>query len=114
MKKGIESKEGFFGELRRIDYRHYISGAITLGFIAIAVFVFPNGIIRIWESLKDLFWSVCYYGNELFELGFRVEPTVNDYSSIPFTPIWNLPETWEEFEKAWSVYWELFISRENF
>ena len=98
----------------KINHRHYVAWAITLSFIALAVFVFPDGIIRIWESLKDLFWSVCYYGNELLELGFEVGATVNDYSSIPFTPIWGLPETWEEFQVAWGRYWALFASSENF
>lgn len=114
MIKGIEKIGKLFGKMRKVDYRHYILSVITLGFLALSIFVFPNGIIRIWESLQDLFWSICYYGNELFEFGFRVRPTVNDYSSIPFTPIWGLPETWEEFQAAWVRYWGLLFSGDNF
>lgn len=98
---------------KKINYMHYIATAITIVFVAVAVFVFPNGIIRIWESLKDLFWSVLYYVKELFDLNIAAVPTVNNYSSVPWTPIWNLPATWEAFKVSWGAYWKLFISGDN-
>ena len=48
-------------------YKHGIAIAITLCFMALAIFVFPKGIIRIKESFVDLFWSCAYYINVLFE-----------------------------------------------
>ncbi len=103
-----------FKIFKKIHYMHYVASAITFGFVALAVFVFPSGIIRIWESLQDLFWSICYYGNELMDLGFEVEPTVNNFSVVPWTPIWGLPATWEEFLVIWDKYWALFVTSDNF
>ena len=101
------------GRIKKLHYMHYIASGITVLFLTLAVFVFPNGIIRIWESLKDLFWSVIYYFVELLGIDTVIVPTVNNYSVVPWTPIWGLPATWEEFQIAWSAYWELFISSEN-
>ena len=98
---------------RKKDYMHYISAGITLGFLALAVFVFPSGIIRLWESLQDLFWSICYYFTELLNLDFIIKPTVIEYSSVPMTPIFGLPATWEEFKIVWSEFWSLFFTGEN-
>ena len=98
---------------KKIPYMHYIASAITVGFTVMAVFVFPNGIIRIWESLQDLFWSILYYFTELLDIDITIVPTVNNYSSVPWTPIWGFPATWEEFQACWSVYWGLIISGDN-
>lgn len=104
----------FFSKFKNIHYMHYINAVITLLFLLLAVFVFPRGIIRIWESMIDLFWSVCYYFNELLSLPFEPAVTVNDYSSVPLTPFWGLPETWEQFLLAWDYYWELIVEWDNF
>ena len=98
---------------KKIPYMHYVASAITGVFLLMAVFVFPSGIVRIWESLQDLFWSVLYYFTELLDLDVSITPTVNNFSSVPWTPIWGLPATWEEFQACWSVYWSLIISGEN-
>lgn len=102
--------------LRKIRkyYMHGIATAITLSFLAVAVFVFPSGIIRIKESLIDLYWSAAYYIDVLFEVGWDIYPTVNDYSVVPLTPFWGLPETWEEFVMLWKKYWQVIITKENF
>ena len=92
---------------------HYIAIATTLGFVAMSVFIFPKGIIRIKESAVDLWFSILYYFNDLFEMGFTVRPTVNEYSVVPFTPIFDLPETWSEFIALWGVFWKLFIDGSN-
>lgn len=99
--------------IKKIDHRHYVASAITLGFIALAVLVFPSGVIRIKESCIDLFWSLIYYFKELLELDVAVYPTVNEFSVVPFTPIFGLPETWEEFVMLWDKYWEIFVTKEN-
>ena len=99
--------------IKKYHYMHYVASGITVLFVALAVFVFPNGIIRIWESLKDLFWSVIYYFVELIGIDVVIVPTVNNYSVVPWTPIWGLPATWEEFQVCWAKYWEIFISPDN-
>jgi len=103
----------FLKKANKIHYMHYIAAATTLGFVAVSIFIFPKGIIRVKESFIDLWYSLLYYIEELIEVGINVRPTVNDYSVVPFTPIFNLPETWEEFVLLWNKYWELFITKTN-
>ena len=95
-------------------YMHGIATAITLSFLAVAVFVFPSGVIRIKESFIDLFWSAAYYIDVLFEIGWDIHPTVNDFSVVPLTPFWGLPATWEEFKILWERYWDIIFTKENF
>lgn len=102
-----------FKFLKETDYRHYICVAITLGFIALAIFVFPNAFVRIIESCVDLGTSVAYYVQELFYAEWHVRPTVIDYSKISWTPIFGLPATWEEFEVFWGEYWRVWATKEN-
>ena len=100
--------------LRKIHYMHYIAAATSLVFVAMAIFIFPSGIIRVKESFVDLWYSLVYYVDELFEFNFNVRPpTVNEYSVVPFTPIFNLPATWEEFVFLWHKYWDLWITKAN-
>lgn len=79
-----------------------------------AIFVFPNAFIRLMESLRDLFNSILYYFKELFYLDVDVFPTINEYSSIGWTPFFNLPATWEEFVLKWHEYWNLWTTSANF
>ncbi len=100
-------------KLKKIYYFNYIAGAITLGFVALAIFVFPSGVIRIKESIIDLWYSLVYYVDKLFEAGWDIQPTVNEYSSVPWTPVFGLPATWEEFCVAWDEYWVIWATKEN-
>lgn len=100
-------------KLKQIHYMHYIAFAASLGLVALAVFVFPKGIIRVKESVVDLWTSLVYYVAKLFDVNFNVVPTVNNYSVVPFTPIFNLPDTWEEFVILWGKYWQLWITKTN-
>ncbi|MBQ8908999.1 MAG: hypothetical protein IJY90_01755 [Clostridia bacterium] len=100
--------------LKKIHYMHYIAIGITICFVLVSIFVFPNAYTRIWESLQDLWSSLQYYAKELFKLDIDVRPSVIDKSVVPFTPIFNLPATWEEFTIAWGKYWNLWASSDNF
>ena len=82
---------------RKVDYRHYVCILITIGFICCSIFVFPNAWTRLFESLVDIWNSILYYFCRLIGIDTTVIPTVNDYSSIQFEPILNIPQTWEEF-----------------
>lgn len=101
-------------KLKSIHYMHYIAIGISLIFMIVSIFVFPNAYIRIWESLKDLWFSIKYYVKELFKLDYDVTPSVINKSVVPFTPIFGLPETWEEFVVLWNNYWKLWTTSENF
>ena len=93
---------------------HYIAFCICLCFVLVSIFVFRNAYVRIIESFGDLWQSLRYYFKELFLLDYDVRPSVIDKSVVPFTPIFNLPASWEEFTILWSNYWKLWATSENF
>lgn len=106
-------------EKKRFDYRHIVSIFITLGFVAIGIFVFPNAFARLAEALRDLVLSFAYFFNEAFGLGYDINVTVTELPSWQITdskyhPLTLLPFTWEEFQSAWNLYWQLFISETTF
>lgn len=92
---------------------HYIAIAISIAFAMLSVFVFPSAYTRLFESLRDFWYSIKYYISELFYLGWDTPISVNAYSKVPFTPILNLPGTWAEFQIVWKDYWKLWISKSN-
>ncbi len=102
------------GKIKSISYYHYIAVGITVGFLALTFFVFPTAITRIGEAFRDLFYSIGFYGAELFEIDHNIQPTVNSYSSLPLTPFFFIPETWEEFLTNFDNFWRTFLDSENF
>ena len=99
--------------VRRINYRHYICIGITLGFIALAVFVFRSAFTRICEGGID-FWNSCvYYFEELFFMEHTRTPTVTEQSKVPFDVPMNLPPTWQDFTSKFTLFWQTFFSKEN-
>ena len=102
-------------KLKQIDYRHYVSIAITLGIIALGILVFPNAIPRLMEACRDFALSCAYYFCELVMDVNTITPTVNDIQSYQwapsrFQPLTLLPFTWEEFSVLWGQYWQRFAS----
>ena len=101
--------------LRKLNYRHYICAALSALSIVLTFTVFPEAFTRIGESFRDLWTSLCYYFRELLDLDVTIaKPTVNEYSAVPWKPVFGLPETWEKFKEAFSQYWSLFFSADNF
>ena len=98
----------------KFDYRHIICVVITLGFVLCSVFLFPYAFGRLTESIRDFGLSVAYYFVELFSLDFEITPTVSGFSKYPFVVPFGLPDTWEEFQVAWSNYWVKWTSNDNF
>lgn len=107
--------------MKKIDYRHFICLAVTLGFIACGIFLFSNAFGRIIEAGRDFGLSAAYYFCSLFDIPMKFRVTVNDLPKIPFfdflpgktfSPF--LPETWAEFQTKWGAYWTTWASRENF
>jgi hypothetical protein len=114
---------------RTIDYRHILCAAITLGFLACTVFLFPNALGRLVEGFRDFGLSVAFYFCKLFGMEGAVTPTVNELPKIPFfdfgggggffpsvpsAPPVSLPETWDGFQSGWVRYWQLWASADNF
>ena len=107
--------------MRKIDCRHVLCAAITLGFVALGLYRFFDSVGRIIEAGMDLGLSVAYYFCELFGVEHFVVPTVNEYPKIPFfdglggafAPETSLPETFEGFSAKWSEYWRTWATWEN-
>lgn len=110
--------------IRIINYRHWLCIAITFGFFAVGVFVFPNTLGRTVESFRDFGLSIAYFFCELFGINHTITPTVIESASIPFfdfptsftssTPSTTLPDTWIGFQSSWGVYWRLWATASNF
>ncbi len=62
--KRIKIKE-IFKYLKSLDYRHYINFVITLGFLALGVFIFPNSVLRVAETVRNFGTSLAFYFCEL-------------------------------------------------
>ncbi len=93
----------------KIDYRHYISVGLTLVFIAFGIFVFPNAICRLYESVRDLVTSF------MFVLTNDVTPTVTELPSLQitsskFSPLRLLPFTFDEFSVKMGAYFSRVFS----
>ena len=63
----------------RIDYRHIVCIAITLGFVALGIFKFFGSVGRVIEGGRDIGLSAAYYFCELFQIPHNITPTVNDF-----------------------------------
>lgn len=101
-------------EKKKIDYRHIICIAITLGCLAFAIFYFTGAWTRFLESCRDFGRSVLYYFQEIFYTDWDIVPSVTAPSKEPWTPIFNLPPTWEEFVIQFKSYWQVLFTKENF
>ncbi len=103
------------------NYRHIICIIITLGFVAVGAFVFPNTFGRTIESFRDFGLSIGYFFAELFKLEHEITPTVAELAKIPFfdvawvsSPLSPLPDTWAGFQASWGAYWRLWATLDNF
>ncbi|MGN0805002.1 MAG: hypothetical protein ACI4MS_06435 [Candidatus Coproplasma sp.] len=102
---------------KKFDYRHIICVIITLGFLAVSVFVFPGAFGRIIESFRDFGLSIAYYFCEIFGIKHNITPTVVNLPSLKIIPSGStsvLPDTWEGFKSNWARYWKLWASKSNF
>ena len=68
---------------RRMQIINTILTIIIFGiFIALAIFVYKDSYMRVWESLKDFWNSLKFFGKEVFMLDIEAYPTVIDYSGV--------------------------------
>ncbi len=111
MKKLFSRISIFF---KRTDYRHYICIGMTIGFLLINVFCFRYSFPRLFESLRDLVYSLGYAFADIFELAINISPTVRDLSTMPFTVSDKIPATWERFASGWGEFWFAFGNLDNF
>ncbi|MCM1441201.1 MAG: hypothetical protein NC131_18660 [Roseburia sp.] len=103
---------------KRNIFNYILSAIITLGFIAVAVTVFPSALGRIIEGGRDFGLSVGYWFCELIGVSHNITPTVNNlpaplFPSVP-APSTPLPDTWNGFTDKWGAYWRLWATMDNF
>lgn len=111
----VEAKERIE---KKIDYRHYISVLITIGFVACGIYYFPNAICRLIEACRDLGLSTAYYFAELIFDENPVIVTVNDLPALQiapskYQPLNLLPFEWSDFKAAFTAYWQVWASWET-
>ncbi len=116
--KRIDIKKAF-KNIKSLDYRHYINFVITLGFLTLGVFIFPNSILRVAETVRNFGTSCAYYFCELWSYDNPINPTVMDLPKWQFVPsrfeqLRIFPFTWEEFTTLWGKYWEVFFEAQLF
>ncbi|MDR1094148.1 MAG: hypothetical protein LBL66_08390 [Clostridiales bacterium] len=99
---------------------HVLCVSVTLGFLALAAFRFPNALGRMIEGFRDLGTSAAYYFCEMFRIPHGITPTVNSYPQIPFfdfpaagIPAVPLPDTYDGFKSKWASYWAAWASPKN-
>lgn len=99
---------------RRMQIINTILTIIIFGiFIALAIFVYKDSYMRVWESLKDLWNSLKFFGKEVFMLDIEAYPTVIDYSGVLH---WQniLPQDFDNFKLKFGAYFSLFATNGNF
>ena len=106
-------------ELKNRDYRHYINLVITLGFLALGVFIFPNSILRLAEAVRDLGTSIAYYFCGMVTKNNPIPATVMNMPKWEFVPsrferLKILPSTWGEFSGMWGEYFSVMFSIDTF
>ena len=104
----------FKEKLKKVHYMHYLGIVLVLVIVLLSVFVFRNAFVRFFESLRDLFNSICYYFCQLFRIEHNFVPTINNLSSVELSPFLGLPATWDEFCIGWFEYWQAWASMSNF
>lgn len=104
--------------LKKIDYRHYVCIAITLGFLCLSVFVFNLSFVRFIEGILDLATSLIYYFCFLIDIESPIVPTVNNMPYypewIPVTAVTPFFESWAKFKSCWGIYWQQWANWDNF
>ena len=111
MRKSGPKIKAFFKDL---DYRHYISIVITVGFILWGAFAFPYAFPRFFEACKDFGLSIAYTFCDLFDVATLIIPSVNDLSHMPFTITDKVPKDWELFKTSFVAFFEKFGDIEVF
>ena len=86
---------------------------LTVSFAIFGIFIFRNSYIRLYETAKDLYTSVIFYGATLFYIPSDVSPRVNIYSEI-FTFSGYLPDSLDSVKEFFSTFFKLFVDKENF
>lgn len=104
--------------MKRKVFNVSLTVAISLGIIAFGVFRFPNSVLRLGESFRDLHSSIIIYFCFIFDLKCRVAPTVMSLPSWHFSSVGlgstNLPFDFGGFKKSFNLFWQSFFNVDVF
>lgn len=100
-------------KLKQISKIEYVALLLTMMFLLVSISCFSNAYVRIWESIKDIWSSFILMICKIFSIDVKVNATVTNKSTVPFTPIFNLPATWAQFKIFWHKYWKLWATGSN-
>ena len=86
---------------------------LTAGFILLGIFPFRNSYIRLFETVKDLYASIVFYGATLIGIYTEITPTVNGYSGVM---TWDgyLPDSTEKIREYLSTFLKVFADKGHF
>ncbi len=108
--------KGKIKEFLKQDYRHYVSFVITLGFIALGLFVFPNAILRLAEAFRDFGTSIAYSFCNIILGEDLVSASVTNLPALKFPSLDTglnsaniLPLRWSDFVLEFKRYWSIFF-----
>lgn len=90
-----------------------LSVLITVGLVALGVFVFSPSYLRFVETITDMGRSFGIYFSEIFGIHHNIPPTVNDYSQV-FGWSSYLPEDYDTFKQDAGNYFALLVNSDNF
>jgi hypothetical protein len=85
---------------------------ISLGFIALGIFVFSNSYLRLIESIVDFGKSIAFYFCKVFGIDNNVAPNVCNYSLVLGSSI-DLPVDFDGFKSLVLRYFNLLIDKDN-
>ncbi len=89
-----------------------ITVALTLGFALLFYFGFSNSYLRLREAFIDLFGSLKYYFNAIFDRPTDEMPSVVEYSDyVERSRI--LPADFDGFKAKTALYFKTLLSRDN-
>lgn len=86
---------------------------LTAVFVLLGIFVFRNSYLRLIETVNDLYTSIVFYGETIFNIHTEISPTVNNYSGVLS---WNgyLPDSLDKVKECFGTFFTLFGDKENF
>ena len=90
-----------------------ITIVLTIGFVALGIFVFSSSYLRLHEACLDIGSSAQYYFCELFEISHDITPTVTEYSKVFVQETISLPQDYTGLQTETVSYFALLFSSEN-
>ena len=104
--------------MKRKGFNVTLTVVISLGIVAFGVFRFPNSVLRLGESLRDLYTSIVNYFCWAFDIRSKIDPTVMNLPAWHFPSMGvgttGLPFDFEGFKQSFDLFWKSFFDVKTF